>query len=52
MFEVGKTFVKNGNIFCLIEILNYNNENYGVFSVEDDDKKTSFIVYKIIENTR
>jgi len=48
MLEVGKTFKKGDKIFCLVELLNYNNEKYAVFSVED--KELSFIIYKVIEN--
>ena len=47
MLEVGKTFVKNGKTFCLIELLNYNSEKYAVFSVED--KGISFMIYKVEE---
>lgn len=48
MLEVGKTFIRNGKTFCLIDLLNYNYEKYAVFSVED--KQISFMIYKVEES--
>ena len=45
MFQIGQIFVKNGIEFCLIELVNYDGNLYGFFSVED--KKIDYIFYEM-----
>jgi len=46
-FKVGQVFNINGNELCLLELINYGNDLYGLFSMED--KKFSYIFYQIVD---
>lgn len=43
--QVGQIFEKEGNTFCLIELLNLDGKDYALFSVESS--KISYIIYEI-----
>lgn len=46
-FKVGQIFEKEGKKLCLIEIIEYSGETYGLFSVED--VKFYYIFYQLID---
>ncbi len=47
MLEVGQIYKKNGYTYCLIDIINYENKKYGLFSLESN--KIAYIFYEIFE---
>lgn len=48
MLEIGQIFEKNNYEFCLIDIVNYENKKYGLFSLESN--KLSYVFYEILES--
>lgn len=46
-FQVGQVFNKNNNEMCLLELINYENKLYGLFSMESN--KVTFIFYEIYD---
>lgn len=46
-FQVGQVFNKNNNEMCLIELINYDDKCYGLFSIEGT--KVTFAFYEIYD---
>ena len=47
-FKVGQVFKKLGKVYCVLDVINYNEKTYVLFSVETG-RKFYFDIYEIQE---
>lgn len=53
MLEVGQIFRKNDQIYCVIDVLDFNMKKYVLFSVESDgeeENELDYSFYEIVKN--